>query len=56
MRRKVKHNKLSSVGMAYYKTPEFETFVQAKIKEYKVPGLSFAAVQGDEIYAKVTMP
>jgi hypothetical protein len=42
--------------MAYYKTPEFEKLVQEKIKYYNVPGLSFAVVQGDEIYSKVHMP
>lgn len=36
-----------------HKTPEFEKLVQQKMEEWKVPGLSIAVVQGDEIYNKV---
>jgi hypothetical protein len=36
-----------------HKTPEFERLVQERMKEWNVPGLSIAIVQGDEIYTKV---
>jgi CubicO group peptidase (beta-lactamase class C family) len=36
-----------------HKTYEFEKLVQEMMKEWNVPGLSIAIVQGDEIYAKV---
>jgi uncharacterized protein YjfI (DUF2170 family) len=36
-----------------YKTTEFDTFLLQKIKEFNIPGLSLAVVQGDEIYSKV---
>ncbi|KAI4676699.1 uncharacterized protein J4E84_009534 [Alternaria hordeiaustralica] len=35
-----------------YKTPEFEKLVLATINEFRVPGLSLAVVQGDDIYSK----
>jgi CubicO group peptidase (beta-lactamase class C family) len=36
-----------------HKTLEFEKLVQEKMEEWKVPGLSIAIVQGDEIFTKV---
>jgi hypothetical protein len=36
-----------------HKTRAFDELVQRTIDEWKVPGLSIAVVQGDEIYAKV---
>jgi hypothetical protein len=39
-----------------YKTPEFEKLVLEKVKEFNVPGLSLAVVQGDEIYSRVNKP
>jgi hypothetical protein len=37
-----------------HETPAFEQLVLEKIKEFNVPGLSLAVVQGDEIYSKVS--
>ena len=37
-----------------YMSPESEKSVLEKIKEFHVPGLSLAIVQGDEIYSKVS--
>jgi hypothetical protein len=36
-----------------HKTPEFEQLVRKYMKEWKVPGLSIAVVQGDDIHTKV---
>jgi CubicO group peptidase (beta-lactamase class C family) len=36
-----------------HKAPEFEKLIQERMKEWNVPGLSLALVQGDEIYTKV---
>ncbi|KAL1801576.1 hypothetical protein ACET3X_001918 [Alternaria dauci] len=35
-----------------HKNPEFDQLVLEKIKEFNVPGLSLAVVQGDDIYSK----
>ena len=37
-----------------HNTPEFDQLVLEKIKEFNVPGLSLAVVQGDDIYSKVS--
>jgi hypothetical protein len=34
-------------------SPEFEKFVQEKVEEWHVPGLSLAIVQGDDIHTSV---
>lgn len=34
-------------------SPEFDKFVQEKIEEWKVPGLSLAIIKGDDIHTKV---
>jgi CubicO group peptidase (beta-lactamase class C family) len=36
-----------------HKTHEFEKLVHKYMEEWKVPGLSIAVVQGDEVYSKV---
>lgn len=42
-----------TLNMAH-KTADFEQLIRKTIEEWKVPGLSIAVVEGDEIYAKVT--
>jgi CubicO group peptidase (beta-lactamase class C family) len=36
-----------------HKTQQFERLVQEKMEEWKVPGLSLAIIQGEDIYTKV---
>jgi hypothetical protein len=38
-----------------HRTLEFEKLVHKCMEEWKVPGLSIAVVQGDEVYSKVTL-
>jgi CubicO group peptidase (beta-lactamase class C family) len=42
-----------SVTVMAHKTHEFEKLVHKYMEEWKVPGLSIAVVQGDEVYSKV---
>lgn len=36
-----------------HKTQQFERLVQEKMEEWKVPGLSLAIIEGEDIYTKV---
>lgn len=36
-----------------HQTPEFKQLVREKINEWKIPGLSLAVIQGEEIHTQV---